>query len=238
MRPFAALAALALTAAPLAAQTPAPAPTPRFGILAGLNSATLTAEDLLEEPGTGIDRRNGFAGGVYLTLPVGASGLSFRPELLYAQRGATASTSFTDEGSTFELDAAFALSYLELPLLLQYAVPTAGGLRPQLYAGVAPALRTSCRLRVRASFAGESESQTTNCDDADEITEESPDVRRFDVGGVAGGALAFDVGGRALTVGARYTHGFLRLATDGESPRNRAVAVYGSLEFSAARRVR
>jgi len=238
MRSLVLLAVLALASAPLTAQTPAPASAPRVGVLGGLNSATLTGEELLDEEGTAIDRRNGFVGGLYLTLPLRTPGLTFRPELLYAQKGASANVSFTDEGSTFDLRGTVALSYLELPLLLQYTVPTAGGLRPQLYAGPAMSLRTACRVRIRTSFGGESAGQSANCDEAGGADEDVASVRRFDAGGVVGGALAFAVGGQALAVGARYTHGFVRLADDGESPRNRAFAVYGSLQLPAARRAR
>lgn len=249
MRPSLVLAALALSAAPLAAQplaaqplaAPAPTAAPRVGLLAGLNSATLTGEAFSDDGGA-IDRRNGFVGGVSLTLPLRGAGLAFRPELLYAQKGASASVALVEDGSAFDLRGTVALSYLELPLLVQYTVPTAGGLRPHLYAGPALALRTACRVRLRASFDGMSASESAACDDGGgaggALDAEPADVRRFDAGGVVGGALAFAVGGRVLAVGARYTHGFVRLSDIADAPRNRAVAVYGSVELPVARRGR
>lgn len=238
MHPRTLAAALLLAAAPLGAQLPAaPRPAtdaPRFGVLAGLSSATLDINDADAE-GISPDRRNGFAGGVYLTLPLRASGFAVRPELLYAQKGASLRASFTDVEGSFDIRATTRLSYLELPLLLQFTVPTTGGLRPQLYAGPALALRTGCRVSGSVTFDGQTQTLNSDCDDEDGLGGEGVGFRRFDAGAAVGGALAFDVGGRGLTLGARYTHGLAVVAED-PSARNRAVTLYGSLELPVARR--
>ena len=221
MRLTPALALLAVLPAAAAAQTvPATLPAPRVGILAGLSSATIGFED--SEENDGVDRRNGLVGGVYVALPF-ARYLAFRPELLYVQKGASGGDS--DDRSTLKLD------YVEVPVLLEVTVPTAGRVRPQLYAGPALAFKARCQV----AFEGDGVSASTGCSRvADEFGEDNFDVKSFDLGGVVGGALAFDVGGRAVTVGARYTHGFTQLIDDGGA-RNRAIGVYGSIEFPFGR---
>jgi hypothetical protein len=243
---LAAAALAAPSAAPLAAQVAPAAPAAAaggasFGLLAGLSSATLAGDDL-----GAAGRRAGLAGGVALTLPLGAGGLALRSELLYVQKGTRQRASFG--GTT--VDGRLDLTYFELPVLVQFTVPTAGALRPQLYAGPAAAVRASCRVRARGAFQGESFDGSADCDEAGRLglggglgdgEGAAPSVRRLDVGGVVGGALAFPLGGRGAAVGVRYTHGFLRVARDAEvggDVRNRAVLVYGGLEFPVAPRPR
>ena len=232
------LGTTAFAAGPLAGQPRAASPAaPRFGILAGLSSATFDFESTdTEFVADSPDRRRGFTGGVYLAVPLGTSGVALRPELLYTQKGATQRFSSVDEFGSLDLRGTTALSYLEAPVLVQYTVPTPGGLHPQFYAGPAFGLRTGCRYRYVAVVDGETQRGSGSCDD---VTADGG-FRRFDLGGTVGGALAFAVGGQALTAGVRYTHGFSNITTgvaaeDG-SARNRAFAVYGSLELPVGRR--
>ncbi len=240
------LTAAALVGAPLAAQPPTQSAVPalRYGILAGLSSATLNFGDALDGEGEAADfdfgRRNGLLAGAYLAVPVGAGSFALRPELLYVQKGGSFSTSFElDDATAADLDATIRLTYVELPLLLEYTVPTRGGVRPQLYVGPALAVRTGCRVGFRIAGGGESFSESSGCDgDDDEAAGlETAGPRRFDVAAVVGGALAFRAGGQTLTVGARYTHGFFELS-DESGLRNRAVAVHAGFEFPVARRPR
>lgn len=255
MRPSPALALLVVLPAAAAAQT-APAatpsaatPAPHFGILGGLNSATIggSAALLTDDDGADVSksRRNGVAAGVYFTLPFGTSGLALRPELLFAQKGARYNASVAIPPSqgvagTVTGRGDVRLSYVEVPLLLQFTAPTASRLRPQLYAGAAPAARLSCRFALRVSGLGQSLTESDDCENIPGVIEGDDtrlNVRRFDVGGVVGGALGFDVGGRALTVGVRYTHGLLAVFDeDGASDtKNRTLGVYGSIEFPFGR---
>lgn len=201
-------AALVLGAAPLAAQLPtAPAPTgPRIGILAGLSSATFGGSDA-SNPSP--DRRTGFVGGVYLTAPI-AAGFAFRPEVLYAQKGAQD----TESGTTVKIK----LNYVEVPVLLQYTVPSTSAVRPQLYLGPAVSLKASCSLEASGG--------STSCSDA------GFDVKTVDVSGVGGAAVAFPLAGQTFSVGARYTLGFTKIPkNDNSDVKNRAISVYGSIEL-------
>lgn len=212
--------ALLLPAAAAAQTVPATLPASRAGLLVGLNSATVstTADD------ADVRRRNGVVAGGYLTLPF-ARHFAFRPEVLYAQKGGSG----RDDAARVALN----IDYVEVPVLLQATVPTAGGVRPQLYAGPSLGIRARCELKVSGGGLSASAGCNENLRDGAGVG-----VRRFDVGGVVGGALAFDVGGRALTLGARYTHGFTGLVDDQDAGKNRVVAVYGSLEFPFGRRAR
>lgn len=216
------LAAVVTLPAILAAQpaqspalSPALRPAPRFGVLAGASIATL-AGDPVEE----WDSRTGFVAGATLTLPL-TSVVAFQPEVLFAQKGARIS----EDGFT----ATFKLAYVEVPLLLRVDVPTTGAVRPHLFAGPALAFKASCD--VEASGAGVSASRPCR-DIANE--EEGDDLRSFDAGLMLGGALGVDFGARRLNVGARYTLGLTKLVAE-DDVKNRAITVYGSLDFPMRR---
>jgi hypothetical protein len=83
----------------------------RFGIKAGVNLANVwdaQGEDFRADP------KLGFAGGIFLELPVGKF-IGFQPALLYSQKG------FRGDGTL--LGSAYSLtrtsSYLDVPLMLQ-----------------------------------------------------------------------------------------------------------------------
>jgi hypothetical protein len=60
----------------------------------------------------------------------------------------------------------------------------------------------------------------------------SPGVKynSTDVDRIIGGGLAFDVGGRRMTVGVRYDVGFVKFLTDSDS-KNRVLSFMGTLEW-------
>jgi hypothetical protein len=58
-------------------------------------------------------------------------------------------------------------------------------------------------------------------------------IRSFGVGGMVGGELAFGSVGPTFAIGVRYTHGLSNISdVSGTTLRNRALGVYGSLEFA------
>ncbi|GLC24485.1 porin family protein [Roseisolibacter agri] len=201
--------------APIAAQ-PVARPAPRLGVLAGASIATLSG-DPVDEWGN----RTGFVAGAALTVPL-TSVVSFQPEVLFAQKGAALS----EDGFT----ATFKLDYVEVPLLLRVDMPTTGSaVRPHLFAGPALAFKASCD--VEASGQGVSASRPCR-DIANEEDEE--DLKSFDAGLMLGGALGFDIGRQRLNVGARYTLGLTKLVS-ADDVRNRAITLYGSLDFPLGR---
>lgn len=196
-------------AMPLVAQSPAAGPL-RVGILAGINSATVAGDDTED-----ADRLTGLLAGVYLVKPISGA-LAFRPELLYSQKGAE--TSFDDEDGAGK--AKIKLTYIDVPVLLQFEGTGSSDVRPQLYAGPSFGFKTSCKLEG----SGSGVSVSLDCDEA-EI-----DVKSFDLGGVVGAGLTFPVGDLRAAVGARYQHGFTDLDADAVV-KNRVLSFYVGLEF-------
>jgi hypothetical protein len=143
------LAALAL---PAAAQV-------RFSVRAGVNVATLEADDSGLASLFDFEDRLGLTGGVAAELPL-SSTISLRPELLYTMKGATRQLVFDEsiglEGYDVTMDATYAFDYVELPVLLDFAIPT-----PVLRGGllVGPTLSLNVRddvtFDVRGTIGGE-----------------------------------------------------------------------------------
>jgi len=105
-----ALAALALTAAPAAAQSVT------YGILAGASLSDFSNADVPTSTSAG------FAGGFYAGVPLKTS-LVLEPELLYTNKGANITGTSTTAN----------LNYIEIPVLVRYNFNPDGG--PFAYAG-------------------------------------------------------------------------------------------------------
>jgi hypothetical protein len=216
----AALAAIAWT--PSLSQSNSPS-TPRFGIIGGANLAKLT--------GYGSSNRIGFAGGLMAVLPVSPS-FAIQPELMFTRKGATSKLFLTS--ATSKID------YIELPVLARFEIPAFGRVKPFAYGGPGFAYRTSCTL---GAVYGEAVVQNgvpsyseraifTDCDSLASPVAGLPGVKvsSTDVDGIIGAGLAFDVGGRTMTVGVRYDVGFVKLFSDGDS-KNRALSFMGTIEW-------
>ncbi len=119
------LAALALGATALTAQAQG---TKSYGLLAGVDFATITGDDFSD---TGS--LTGFIGGLYLGIPAGNS-VVVEVNALYAGKGAT------DDNS----DAKISAGYIEIPVLVRYNFKPEGGIF--LLAGPAVGFNISCKL--------------------------------------------------------------------------------------------
>lgn len=206
-----ALIAIGTTLAlPLPAQVISANASPvRVGILAGASSTTIGGKDADD-----AERRTGFLAGLYLVKPLSGS-LALRPEVLWSQKGA--GTTLSEAGTT--VDADLKLSYLDLPVLLQFEPATTSTIRPHLYAGPSFGFKADCSLEVTIG----------------DVTDESDcdsdfDIKSFDMGGVIGGGIGFPLGTISATIGARYQHGFSDIARDAKV-NNRVLSLYASLEF-------
>jgi len=208
----AALAAIAWT--PSLSQSNPPS-TPRFGVIAGANWATISGGYF-----QGVSNRTGFAGGLMAVLPV-ATSFAIQPELTFTMKGAN-----SDSGG---FSAAAKMYYVELPVLVRFEIPASGRVKPFFYGGPGFAYRTSCTLEGHAPGLD----ITVSCDQqAHQGERASPGVkyRRTDVDGIIGGGLAFDIGGRTTTVGARYDVGFVNFFNRNTS-KNRVLSFMGTLEW-------
>jgi hypothetical protein len=192
-----------------AAQSAAPTPSARFGITLGVNSSTLGGSDAKD-----AKRRTGIMAGVLLVAPV-TPVFAIQPELLYTMKGAK----FEDTGVTGTLK----MNYIEIPVLARFEMPSSGGVKPFFYVGPSISFKLSCD--VTAEFQGQSES--ASCDDP---TIGEANVKSVDYGALVGAGLAFDVSGRAFTLGVRYDHSLAKLSDDSDI-KHRVISVVGTLEF-------
>ena len=124
--------------------------------------------------------RTAYLVGVSGDIPVGRT-FSFRPELYYSSKGSAVKTERGDVG-----DAAFRLSYFQMPLLAQLRTAPGGGVRPHMFAGVSLGVLLRCRLAEQ------------DCGDIADFNR-----NRFDLSLVLGTEIEF----RHAAVGVRYEAG-------------------------------
>jgi hypothetical protein len=202
-----------LVAAPTFGTLPAQAaavPLRRFGFTAGFNSSTVGGSDV-----TDASRRTGFTAGGLVVLPI-SQVFAIEPELLYTTKGAVSH-------EPASASATLKMNYVEVPVLLRVDVPASGELRPFLYAGPAVSFKASCN--VEATDQGVSVS--TSCD---ELNAQGAKLKTVDYGLVGGGGVAFNVGGRAFSIGARYDHSLGKISSDGDV-KHRVISVLATFEF-------
>ena len=197
-------AALAIAAASHTATAQMPTPKPTIGVLGGLNLATLGGSDV-----SGVSNRTGFQAGMFLTLHMNHA-WSIEPEALYTQEGATS------QGATLQMN------YLQVPVLLRWDVMAHSPVHPFFVAGPAAAFQVGCNL----SGSG----QSMSCDDLNQQSGGSFQKKSFDMLGVAGAGLGFNVGASQMSVGARYSYGFSD-AFQGNDIKNRYFSILLGLTF-------
>jgi Outer membrane protein beta-barrel domain len=214
----AALAAMAWS--PSLSQS-SPQSTPRFGIIGGANLATLTGS-MFENP----SNRTGFAAGLMAVLPVLPS-FAIQPELMFTMKGTT-----SDSDGTAKID------YIELPVLARLEVPAFGRVKPFVYGGPGFAYRVGCSFEGTATEFQAPGGLVTRefrvtCDSLQAQAQRASPGFKYntaDVDGIIGGGLAFDVGGRTMTVGVRYDVGFVKFLSVADS-KNRVLSFMGTLEW-------
>jgi hypothetical protein len=220
LRTLSCIAAITVISRAAVAQTEAvPKPASRFGIIAGLNRANFGGEDA-----EGSETRTGLLLGATLTLPL-APAVSFQPELLFSQKGARIDEA-GDEGE-------ITMNYVELPLLFRADFPVQGKVRPFVYAGPALSYQATCDIKITSGALAAS----FTCEEFAEqvIGDPSLEFEKFDYGILFGGGIGFDLGGQALSIGARYNYGLRRISSDGDL-KHRVLSVVATLEFPFGRR--
>lgn len=173
-----------------------------IGVHAGGVASLLRGEDVGITDDT-TDRSLGVTVGLYWAFPLGA-GFALRPEVMYAQKGGELSFDETVNGSTVDSELVFDLDYVEVPLVLSYAIPTQSRYVPMLYAGPYVGLAT----RREATFEVDEGSVSVDADDV---------FRQFDYGAAFGADLGVRLKKRMATVGVRYELGIADIAEDDEA---------------------
>lgn len=187
----------------VAAAQPALAQQNMIGVKGGFVSADLNTSNI---EGT-FDARTGFAGGAFLQVNVGQS-FSIQPEALYVAKG-------SEVDGDFEVK----LSYLEVPILLQYHIPAAV-VSPRLFAGPSLAFEMSCDLAQGGV--------SITCDEGDTQTKSA------DFGLVFGAGVDVPAGPVVITFDGRYDLGATNIEDSGDpdtSVKNRSWQFFAGLGF-------
>jgi hypothetical protein len=155
-----------------------------------------------------VTRRTGFMAGV-MVAAVASPSFHAVTELLYAQKGAQ----FPDSEN-----AIYAIDWIQVSVLGQIRFPTSGAAVPYLLVGPAAGFRARCQLRTT--------DEDITCDDL------NVRIKSTDFGGVAGAGIELG----ALTLSARYEHGFVNISDDpGETVNNRVLTFALGIIFNPQR---
>lgn len=203
-----AVAVTAAAAADASAQT-------RLGIRGGLSLSTLSGDELVD-----VGSRTGVNVGATLLFGLGEGNLGLQLGAGIADKGASV-TFGDDEG---DADASINLTYIEIPVLLHYAVPTQGSISPHFVAGPALSFEMGCDIDGVAGGV----SVSLPCEDA------GLPVSSFDIG-IMGGAGVDIATSSALTItfDALYNYGLSTVdgSDDPDDVKNRAWSFLAGLAF-------
>ena len=146
------------------------------------------------------------------------SRFGFAIDLLYAQRGSLS----TGAGNT----RTSRVNYLEIPITARYFLTRSGNFRPNLYAGIVPALRLNGFFRVKDA-------------NSDGRTNTTDLYRTADLGLTAGFQANFRAGDRQrFTVDLRYTQGITNISIPVSDVRNQQITIGLGYNFGIGRQYR
>jgi len=185
----------------------------RFGIAGGANSSTIAGGDIGEP-----SRRTSPIAGLLLVAPV-SDMIAIEPEVLFTSKGAN----FKEPSG----DGSLKISYVEIPLLLRVEAIRPGGMRPFVFAGPALAIKASCDL---TSVEGGVDTSIS----CDELFSGASNFKSVDYSVLVGAGLAFDLGGKMFSVGARYDHS-LGEVLENSKIKHRVISILATLEFPWAK---
>ena len=163
------------------------------GLKAGLNITTFTGKDAKPEGGA-IIQRSGLIAGGYLIFPV-KDHLSFQPEFLISVKGATYKFVILDVPVVGDMsfEEIVKLTYIELPLLARYDIPSRGAAKPSLLFGPSFGVKLSARAETRSLGVSQSG--------------DMPGIKPIDPGLVLGSGLDINTASGKFTLELRYTMG-------------------------------
>jgi hypothetical protein len=184
-----------------------------LGVNGGLTSSTFYGDDAED-----TESETGFNVGASLAIPLGSGRLALAPGLYWVQKGA---------GLTlFDVDAAFTVAYLEIPVLLSVGLtPAESAVAFSLFGGPQISFETSCDI----SATDGSVTVESSCDDAD-FTERTT----TDVGAIFGAMVGFPLGETLqlqLSGGLDFGLRTLDAETDPADLKNRSFFVNVGLAF-------
>lgn len=170
----------------------ASAQSPSFGIKGGLNLAKMRANDFPAGSAPDVSNKKSGYGGFFMNAPLGTGGLAIQPELLYSSQGGKFKQTTTVGTTTQNMDYNENLSYVTLPIMVQWKAP--GGVFVET--GPVPG------YLIKAKQDGPGSTEVENKSSFD----------KFDLAWGAGLGLKTKAG---LGIGARYNFGLTNTINDG-----------------------
>lgn len=156
-----------------------------FGLKAGLNISDVIEDDPGEEA-TNFDTKLGFVAGAYFNYQFNKL-FAVQPEVYYTTKGAELKDEYNDQ--------TLSLSYIEIPILIQFIIPiNEASLKPYLIAGPAAGFNLSAKVEYREN------GQTTEEDYKD-------NVESIEYSLVFGGGVSLPIGKNEIGLDVRYNLG-------------------------------
>ncbi len=179
----------------------------------GFSSATFTGES-----DNDFAYRSAFAGGGGATLFFTES-LGLRSELMYVIRGAFTENAVID-GLQTEVDARFAVAYIDVPLLATAQLALHGPIAPYAFAGVSYSRNVDAKLTL-ISASG------------DEVTDGDSSIGLNEVSLVGGVGLNLRIGTEQAFIEARFADGIKNIRPERpDAPlENRSILVIAGIRF-------
>ncbi len=181
------------------------------GVKGGINLATIGGSDVP----TGVTGITQYAAGVFVEISLPGP-LAIQPEVLYSVKGSKA-----DVPATFltpAMTVTSTLSYIEIPVLLKFYLPTPV-IKPNIFAG--PALGILTSAKAKAEYSGGS--VETDIKDA---------VTSSDIGAVIGAGVKLALPIVDLSIEGRYNYGLKSIdKQDGTKVYNRTISVLVGIGF-------
>jgi len=171
-----------------------------YGINAGVNIANCGGDDA-----DNTDSKTGFMFGALMNYPLSANGVGLRIEANFTQKG------FKQDYGV-DIEDVLKLSYLEIPVLLQYKAASSGSIAPIFFAGPAAALKLSAKLTEKVG--------------SQEDTETADLVKGFDLGLMIGGGICVN---NMFNIYVRYTMGLTTISDRANTDiKNNVITIGGS----------
>ena len=185
----------------------------KAGFKIGVNYANVFGEEataLEEFLGADFKSKMGLCAGGFIQFNL-SNVLTIQPEFLYSMKGARMEEEVLGE----TLKVAYNLSYLEVPVLVKFMIPTPGGVKPSLFVGPAVAIKLGAKMKVE--YAGDT--------DEDDV---SDDVENTEFGLIIGGGLDFG----KIMFDVRYNLGLTTLSIyEDEEIKNRGISFKVGFSF-------
>lgn len=187
-RTIAALAGFLLCAAPAAAELAG-------GFKTGLNITTFVGDDA-GDSGDGMISKAGLAIGGFMIFPLEKVPFKLQPEFLLTSKGAIYKWDVL--GAVYENTVS--LTYLEIPVLARFEVPTRHGVTPAFLFGPYLGIKVSAK----------SESRTIGASDTGDIDH----IKAIDPGFAIGALVDIDTNRGVLSLEARYSRSLTTIVED------------------------